>query len=241
MKFKIILTVLFISINSFSFANNKEENILPINGKYVEKFETKNIVFNEIYKKFIKDYENNFKITIKEIEENNQKIENSNKSFYINIEKDLKNFKYEDDSDLSIYQEKNNFLNKYAYDINRLSKLKLDFQEKKINEFLKNQIDNYKLILKETINEYDLTSEEEDFISEKSKEILSTLINKLKENEKYSKTKLDSLKIDLSTYKEIQNKYSEELKNMNYRIDAEIFNLIWKDVRSNSKYPKIDE
>jgi hypothetical protein len=241
MKFKIILTILFLSISAFSFANNKEENFLPINGKYVEKFETKNIVFNDIYKKFIKDYEKNFKLIIKDIEENNRKVDVSSKAIDSKIAQDIKNFKYQGDGKTSAIDERNRFLNKYVYDINRLSKLKTDFQEKKINQFLQDQIDNYKLILKDTIQEYDLSSEEEDFISETSKKMLEILIKKLKENESYSKTKLESLKKDLSKYKEIQNQYSEDLKNLNYKIDAEIFNLIWKDVRSNSKYPKIDE
>lgn len=241
MKFKIILTMLFLSISAFSFANNKEEYFLPINGKYVEKFETKNIVFNDIYKKFIKDYEKNFKLIVKDIEENNRKVDVSSKAIDSKIAQDIKNFKYQGDGKKSFIDERNRFLNKYVYDINRLSKLKTDFQEKKINQFLQDQIDNYKLILKETIQEYDLSSEEENFISETSKKMLEILIKKLKENESYSKTKLESLKKDLSKYKEIQNQYSEDLKNLNYKIDAEIFNLIWKDVRSNSKYPKIDE
>jgi len=262
MKFKIIFTIIFLSINQFSFANNKENNILPINGKYVEKFETKNIVFNEIYKKFIKDYENNFQLINKEIEENNKKIDNSSKAIVAKIDQDIKNFKYQGNGKTSaikkrnkflnkyMYQgngktsaieERNKFLNKYMYDINRLSKLKTDFQEKKINQFLQNQVDNYKLILKETIQEYDLTSEEEDYISETSKKLLAIIIKNIKENESYSKTKLESLKKDLSKYKEVQNQYSEDLKNLNYKIDSEIFYLIWKDVRSNSKYPKADE
>ncbi len=241
MKFKIIFTIIFLSINQFSFANNKENNILPINGKYVEKFETKNIVFNEIYKKFIKDYENNFQLINKEIEENNKKIDNSSKAIVAKIDQDIKNFKYQGNGKTSAIEERNKFLNKYMYDINRLSKLKTDFQEKKINQFLQNQVDNYKLILKETIQEYDLTSEEEDYISETSKKLLAIIIKNIKENESYSKTKLESLKKDLSKYKEVQNQYSEDLKNLNYKIDSEIFYLIWKDVRSNSKYPKADE
>jgi len=241
MKFKIIFTIIFLSINQFSFANNKENNILPINGKYVEKFETKNIVFNEIYKKFIKDYENNFQLINKEIEENNKKIDNSSKAIVAKIDQDIKNFKYQGNGKTSAIEERNKFLNKYMYDINRLSKLKTDFQEKKINQFLQNQVDNYKLILKETIQEYDLTSEEEDYISETSKKLLAIIIKNIKENESYSKTKLESLKKDLSKYKEVQNQYSEDFKNLNYKIDSEIFYLIWKDVRSNSKYPKADE
>lgn len=241
MKFKIIFTIIFLSINQFSFANNKENNILPINGKYVEKFETKNIVFNEIYKKFIKDYENNFQLINKEIEENNKKIDNSSKAIVAKIDQDIKNFKYQGNGKTSAIEERNKFLNKYMYDINRVSKLKTDFQEKKINQFLQNQVDNYKLILKETIQEYDLTSEEEDYISETSKKLLAIIIKNIKENESYSKTKLESLKKDLSKYKEVQNQYSEDFKNLNYKIDSEIFYLIWKDVRSNSKYPKADE
>lgn len=241
MKFKIIFTIIFLSINQFSFANNKENNILPINGKYVEKFETKNIVFNEIYKKFIKDYENNFQLINKEIEENNKKIDNSSKAIVAKIDQDIKNFKYQGNGKTSAIEERNKFLNKYMYDINRLSKLKTDFQEKKINQFLQNQVDNYKLILKETIQEYDLTSEEEDYISETSKKLLAIIIKNIKENESYSKTKLESLKKDLSKYKEVQNQYSEDFKNLNYKIDSEIFYLIWKDVRSNSKYPKANE
>lgn len=236
---KIIFVVYFL-LSSFSFANEISitSPVLKINGKYVDEFETKNIVFNEVYKEFIKSYEKDFKVLEENIISNNKKQDFPLKHLYLKVDESLKNFKYQGGD---ILKEKNSLLNQYSYELKRLTKNKLDYQEKEINLFLNNQIKNYGDTLKNVLSNYDITQEEKSFISDRSKKIITILNESIDKNKDYSKLKMVEFNKDLSSYQTVQNAYEYNLSFMNQEVDQKIFKDIWEYVRSNTKYPSIEE
>lgn len=236
---KIIVIVYFL-LSSFSYANemNVTTPVLKINGKYVDKFETKNVVFNEVYKEFIKNYEKEFKVLEEKIISTNKKQDFPVKHLYLKIEDSLKNFKYQGGD---VLKERNSLLNQYSYEIKRLTKNKLDYQEKEIDLFLNAQVKNYGDILKKVLNNYDITQEEKAFISDRSKKIVSILKESIDKNKDYSKLKMVELNKDLASYQTIQDGYEYNLSFMNQEVDKKIFKDIWKYVRSNTKYPSMEE
>lgn len=233
--FILIITILITSTYTFS------SNVLNINGKYIEILNTKNIVFNIVYKEFIKNYEKEFIVLKESIENNNIKRDKSISFIYEKAEEKLQNYQYSEN--IKIHDQMKSALQDYAYDIKRISKIKFDYQEKEIDLFLNNQLINYRNVLKNTLNDYDINEEEKKFINEKSKKIALIINQEIENNKNYSKNKMIELDKNLHFYDSIKKQYISDLDSINNNIDKELFNELWPSIRSISKikYSEEDE
>lgn len=228
---KYILAISLLISSSTSFASNA----LIINGTYADDFDTNNTVFNIVYKSFIKNYEKDFIVLKKSIENNNNSKDKPIKFVYDKVDDAFKKFEFKGRRTLD--QELNTYLSQYEYDLKKVLKSKSDYQEKEVDTFLNNQLIKYRNILKNTLNDYKLNNEEKLFISEKSKKIALIIKTEIDSNNGYSKRKIDALSKNLSNYSYINKEYSFDLDNMNNKIDKAIFKELWPSIKSNSKYP----
>lgn len=231
--FILIITILVSSNYTFS------SNVLSINGKNIEILKTRNIVFNIVYKDFIKNYEKDFLILKESIENNNNKRDKSIDFIYVKAAEKLKNYQYSEN--LKISDQMNAAISDYAYDIKRVSKIKFDYQEKEVDLFLNNQLINYRNLLKNTLNDYEINEEEKKFINQKSKKIALIINAEIERNNNYSKNKMIELAENLSFYESINQKYISDLNLMNRNIDREIFNELWPSMKSIYSFPSQEQ
>lgn len=229
----IAISILCSTISIAEITTKNQKKPLNVNSKYISELSTGNIVFDNVYKNFINDYNENVLELQSKIRKNNEKFDMPVKQVYLKSDDIIKNHKFSGKGDY--LTELNNSLSNYSYEIKRVSKLKIESQQKEIDLFLNQEIKNYSIFLKNSLNEYDIDNQEKEFISLYSKKIIEILKVEIDTNNNYSKEMLIDLNKNISSYETIQYNYADVIKDLNYKVDNKIFEIIWPLSRSRLK------
>lgn len=229
----IAISILCSTISIAEITTKNKKKPLNVNSKYISELSTGNIVFDNVYKNFINDYNENVLELQSKIRKNNEKFDMPVKQVYLKSDDIIKNHKFSGKGDY--LTELNNSLSNYSYEIKRVSKLKIESQQKEIDLFLNQEIKNYSIFLKNSLNEYDIDNQEKEFISLYSKKIIEILKVEIDTNNNYSKEMLIDLNKNISSYETIQYNYADVIKDLNYKVDNKIFEIIWPLSRSRLK------
>jgi len=215
--------------------------VLRLNSKYVNVLKTPNVVFNETYKAYIKDFEARYQLTKNNIAEYNKTQDLKLKPLTLKIDQIVKSFD-EEGSEAYLANLINTEVNNYSTIVVGVTKSKLNNQEKEINAAFP---DESKVFLKQfqtVIKDYDVTKEEKDYLEKTVKEFVTVMKNNpINSTPDRYKTSLDAITKSPTTYTYVANYQQALMEEPLAKYDKALFDVMWKKSRSTSVYPSQNE
>lgn len=215
-----------------------DNGALRLNSKYVNSLKTPNIVFNETYKAYVKDFEARYKVTKANIAEYNRIQDLKLKPLTLKIDQIVKSFD-EEGSEAYLANLINTEINNYSTIVLGVTKSKLNNQEKEINTAFP---DESKVFLKQfqtVIKDYDVTKEEKEYLEKSVKDFVTVMkSNPINSTSDKYKASLDTITKSPTTYNYVEAYQKALIEEPLAKYDKALFDVMWSKSRSNSVYPK---
>lgn len=214
---------------------NYKSAALRLNAAYINKLNTPNEVFNDIYKSYLKDVEARYSKMMDAIKTYDENQDRTLKPLNDKIDGIRKSFNEDSDAYVEDLVKKEREQN--AFDIKKVTKNKFTNQQKLVNETFPNEEKVFIEIFRAKMKEYTITDAEKAFLDKSIKETVTILKNNpLTLDKSVFDTQLANVEKSVNVYQSTDNLYKGLMDQNFQKLDKALFDNIWKYSRSNSVY-----